>query len=72
MGQKPRGQFCRRAELVRWTGWSEEYIATLLEDGDLVTMPRRKPTSRRRYCVESVQELIDELKRKRRASSAEA
>jgi len=56
---KPRGVLCKRAALMRWTGWSETYILKLVQDGRLKTWHLRD-TSRPLYFIDSAQSILDE------------
>lgn len=54
---KPKTIYCRRGQLIKWTGWTDEEIAFYIER-DLLH-PRDTPGRRRLYYVRQVQELID-------------
>jgi hypothetical protein len=56
---KPKTVFCRRAALMRWTGWSEKRIALLVRAKVLKTSPRITPRDRLLYNVSSAQAIID-------------
>jgi hypothetical protein len=56
---KPKTVFCRRAALMRWTGWSEKRIRILVRKKMLKTFPRITPRDHLLYNVSSVQEIID-------------
>jgi hypothetical protein len=57
---KPKTPLCRRAALVRWTGWTEKDIAFLVASGRLKTW-RRMPNSPRKYVVRSAQAILDSI-----------
>jgi len=56
---KPKTVFCRRAALMRWTGWSDEEINYFVSTGRLRVI-RTHPGAYRRFYVASAQEIIDE------------
>lgn len=57
-GEKPPGQLCRRAALMRWTQWTRKDIEYLVGSGRLRTQ-KLKPNSKPRYYVDSAQEILD-------------
>jgi hypothetical protein len=58
MATKPRSALCKRSALMRWTGWSEEYIALLVKEGRLRTW-RLRENCKPLYFVDSAQQILD-------------
>lgn len=58
MSLKPRTYYCRRAALIRWTGWTDEEIAKLVAKGQL-RFRLGGIRARRLYVVQSAQDIID-------------
>ena len=57
---KPRTVFCRRSELMRWTGWSWRDIKRLLQAGILKT--KTLPgTVIPKFYVDSAQQILDDV-----------
>jgi hypothetical protein len=58
---KPRSVLCRRAALIRWTGWTDDQIGYLVGEKKLRSVKYNNKAKRawRYFYVESAQELLD-------------
>lgn len=54
----PTQQLLRRGRLREWTGWSNEYIALLVEEGRLQVW-RLRPNTKPLYFTESVLRILN-------------
>jgi hypothetical protein len=55
--ETPTQQLIRRRRLREWTGWSNEYIAQLVEEGRLLTW-RLHPNNKPMYFTKSAEEIM--------------